>query len=159
MKKFLLILLLLAPSARPRVLLHPKRRAGAKIDTTPVSKGAVAQTVPATGTLEAVDRRRRHAGLWHRARALRRLQRHRAQGPGHREADPTLIQTQIEQQKANVIRAEADLERLRVGLADSKESSTSPEDVREEPVPRNDLEAAELAVKNAEVQSARRTPD
>ena len=35
--------------------------------------------------------------------------------------DPSLIQTAIEQQRANVTRAEADLERLRVSLADAKQ--------------------------------------
>ena len=34
--------------------------------------------------------------------------------------DPSLIQSQIEQARANLIRAEADLERLRVALDDSR---------------------------------------
>ena len=40
--------------------------------------------------------------------------------------DPTLLQTNIEQQRANVIRSQADLDRLRVGLADSSRSSSVP---------------------------------
>ena len=36
--------------------------------------------------------------------------------------DPTMLQTKIEQQRANVVRSEADLDRLKVALADSAET-------------------------------------
>ena len=35
--------------------------------------------------------------------------------------DPTLLQTNIEQQRANVTRSEADLDRLKVALADAQQ--------------------------------------
>ena len=35
--------------------------------------------------------------------------------------DPSILETQIEQQTANVTRSEADLERLQVALADAKQ--------------------------------------
>ena len=35
--------------------------------------------------------------------------------------DPTMLETQIEQQRANVTRSEADLDRLKVALADAQQ--------------------------------------
>ncbi len=60
---------------------------------------------------------------------------------------------QIESQQANVIRAEADLERLRVTLEDAKQKLDRAQAMfKKELVPKTDLEAAEIAVKSAEAQ-------
>jgi HlyD family secretion protein len=67
--------------------------------------------------------------------------------------DPSLFQTQIEQARANLIRAEADLERLRVALDDAR---TKLERARElwdkKLIARTELESAEVAVRSAEAQ-------
>ena len=68
--------------------------------------------------------------------------------------DPSLIQTQIEQQRANVTRAEADLERLRViarrrgAEADAREGARLNANL----IPRTELETAEINVKTADAQ-------
>ncbi len=67
--------------------------------------------------------------------------------------DPSLLQTQIEQPQANLIRAEADLERLRVTLEDAKQKLDRAQAMFEkELMPKTELEAAEIAVKSAEAQ-------
>jgi HlyD family secretion protein len=155
MKKFLLILLLLGAIGAAAGFYYTRSATPEpKIDTTGVTRGAVAQTVPATGTLEAVttvDVGTQVSGIVQELYVdFNDIVR---KGQVIAKLDPTLIQTQIEQQKANVIRAEADLERLKVGLADSQRKFDQAQKMFEKNlVPRNDLEAAELAVKNAEVQ-------
>jgi HlyD family secretion protein len=67
--------------------------------------------------------------------------------------DPTLLQTQIEQQRANVIRAEADLERLRVALADARQKLERARALFEKNLlPRTELETAEVTVRSSEAQ-------
>jgi HlyD family secretion protein len=67
--------------------------------------------------------------------------------------DPSILQVQIESQKANVVRAQADLERLQVALADANQKFERAKAMfAKELVPRTDLEAAELAVKSADAQ-------
>ncbi len=67
--------------------------------------------------------------------------------------DPSIIQTQIEQQKANVIRAEAEVERLKVGLKDAEQKfERAKQMMARELIPRTEYESAELAVKNNDAQ-------
>ena len=67
--------------------------------------------------------------------------------------DPSLIQSQIEQARANLIRAEADLERLRVSLDDSRTKLVRAKELAEKEADRTDeSEAAEVAVRSAEAQ-------
>jgi HlyD family secretion protein len=67
--------------------------------------------------------------------------------------DPQLIQTQVEQQSANVLRAEADLERLKVALADSRQKLDRAQQLSaKDLIPRTDLETAQIDVQSAEAQ-------
>ncbi len=67
--------------------------------------------------------------------------------------DPSLLQTQIEQQKANVTRSEADLERLKVSLADANQKLLRARALTEKSLlPKTDLETAEVNVRSAEAQ-------
>src|ERR687891_362225 len=91
------------------------------ISTARVTRGDVVEAVAATGTLQAVTTvqvgtqvsgtiRELNAdfnSLVHKGQVLARL-------------DPSLFQTQIEQARANLIRAQADLERLSVALDDAR---------------------------------------
>ena len=92
------------------------------VTTQPFSRGDIVDAVSATGTLEAVETvevgtqvsgvvRDLYAdfnSIVRKGQVIARL-------------DPQLIQTQIEQQSANVLRAEADLERLKVAQADAEQ--------------------------------------
>ena len=67
--------------------------------------------------------------------------------------DPSLIQSQIEQARANLIRAEADLERLRVALDDSRTKFARARELSAKKlIAQTELEAAEVAVRSAEAQ-------
>ncbi len=68
--------------------------------------------------------------------------------------DPQLIQTQIEQQSANVLRAEADLDRLKVSQADAEQKLERAQQLTARSlIPRTELETAEVNVKAADVES------
>src|SRR5688572_2032473 len=91
------------------------------INTARVTRGDIAEAVGATGTLQAVitvqvgtqvsgtilQLNADFNSLVRKGQVLARL-------------DPSLFQTQIEQARANLVRAEADLERLRVALDDAR---------------------------------------
>jgi HlyD family secretion protein len=69
------------------------------------------------------------------------------------ELDPSLIQTQIEQARANVIRSQADLDRLKVSLDDAKVKLKRTENLAARKlVAPQELEAAQVAVRSAEAQ-------
>jgi HlyD family secretion protein len=124
------------------------------VTTVPVSRGDVVERVQATGTLEAVttvdvgtqvsgvvqDLYADFNDIVKKGQVIARL-------------DPSILQVQIESQQANVTRAEADLERLRVTLEDAKQKLDRAQAMfKKELVPKTDLEAAEIAVKSADAQ-------
>ena len=124
------------------------------ITTARVTRGDLAETVGATGTLQAVttvqvgtqvsgtiqELNADFNSLVRKGQVLARL-------------DPSLIQSQIEQARANLIRAEADLERLRVGLDDSRTKLARARELSAKKlIAQTELEAAEVAVRSAEAQ-------
>jgi HlyD family secretion protein len=67
--------------------------------------------------------------------------------------DPSLIETRLEQQRASVVRSEADLERLRVNLQDAQQKLERARAMWDKAlIPRTELETAEVNVKSAEAQ-------
>ena len=122
--------------------------------TAKVTRGDLAEAVGATGTLQAVttvqvgtqvsgtilELNADFNSLVRKGQVLARL-------------DPSLFQTQIEQARANLVRAEADMERLRVGLDDSRTKWNRAKELWEKKlIAQTDLEAAEVAVRSAEAQ-------
>ena len=124
------------------------------ITTARVTRGDLAETVGATGTLQAVttvqvgtqvsgtiqELNADFNSLVRKGQVLARL-------------DPSLIQSQIEQARANLIRAEADLERLRVALDDARTKMVRAKELAEKKlIAQTELEAAEVTVRSAEAQ-------
>jgi HlyD family secretion protein len=124
------------------------------VTTMQLTRGDVAETVQATGTLGAVKTvnvgtqvsgvvQALHADFNHivkRGQVIARL-------------DPSLIQTAIEQREASVTRAQAELERLDVNLADAKRKLEQAKAMWDKQlIPRDQLETAELNVKTTESQ-------
>src|SRR5688500_130696 len=124
------------------------------ITTARVTRGDLAETVGATGALQAVttvqvgtqvsgtiqELNADFNSLVRKGQVLARL-------------DPSLIQSQIEQARANLIRAEADLERLRVALDDSRSKRARARELAEKKlIAQTELEAAEVTVRSAEAQ-------
>jgi HlyD family secretion protein len=124
------------------------------VNTARVTRGDIAETVGATGQLQAVttvqvgtqvsgtiqELNADFNSLVRKGQVLARL-------------DPSLFQTQIEQARANLIRAEADLERLRVSLDDARTKLNRARELSEKKlIAQTELEAAEVAVRSAEAQ-------
>ena len=124
------------------------------ITTAAVTRGDIADTVGATGTLQAVttvqvgtqvsgivqDLYADFNTLVKKGQVIARL-------------DPSTIQTQIEQARANLVRAQADLERLKVAADDA---ATKLKRARElsarQLIPATDLETAEVTKRAADAQ-------
>ncbi len=124
------------------------------VTTAAVTRGDVFETVGATGTLAAVTTVQVGTQVSGTIQALyadfNSLVR---KGQVLARLDPSLFQTQIEQARANLIRAQADLERLRVTLADAQTKLNRARELsNRQLIPRTDLETAEVNVRSAEAQ-------
>jgi len=119
-----------------------------------VTRGDIVESVGATGTLEAlttVQVGTQVSGTVERLYAdFNSIVK---KGQVIARLDPSLIQTQIEQQRANLVRAEADLQRLEVGLADARVKQQRAHDLgRRGLIPQTEVEAADVAVQSQEAQ-------
>jgi HlyD family secretion protein len=155
MKKLILFVVVLAAAGGGFYYYKLKTgRVEPTVMTQALSRGDVVEAVGATGTLEAVETvdvgtqvsgvvRELHADfntIVRKGQIIARL-------------DPQLIETQIEQQTANVQRADADLDRLKVGLADAKQKLERAQQMSaKQLIPKTDLETAEVNVRSAEAQ-------
>src|SRR5687767_2610806 len=92
------------------------------VTTQPFSRGDIVDAISATGSLEAVETvtvGTQVSGVVRELNAdFNSIVR---KGQVIARLDPQLIQSQIEQQSANALRAAADLERLEVSVADARQ--------------------------------------
>jgi HlyD family secretion protein len=156
MKKVLVTLILLAAFGGGGYAFYKYRnkKPAPSVTTATVTRGDIADRVGATGTLQAVTTvqvgtqvsgtiQQLNAdfnSLVKKGQVLARL-------------DPSLFQTQIEQARANLLRSEADVERLRVELDDAKTKLRRATELSgRQLLPKSDLDAAEVAVRSAEAQ-------
>jgi len=155
MKKLILTIIVLACIGGGAAAYYMNRSAPEPtVSTLQLTRGDVIDSVGATGTLEAVetvdvgtqvsgtvqDLYADFNDIVRKGQVIARL-------------DPSLLQTNIEQQRANVTRAEADLERLRVNLADAKRKFEQAKQMWDKQlIPRDQYETAELNVKTQEAQ-------
>ncbi len=122
--------------------------------TAPVTRGAIVDRITATGTLQAVTNVQVGTqvsgtveslgadfnSIVKRGQVLARL-------------DPALFQAQIAQHRANLIRAEAEVDRLRVALDDAQSKLRRANTLwLQELLPRAELDAAQVAVRSTEAQ-------
>jgi HlyD family secretion protein len=155
MKKLLIALgLLVAAGAGGAYYLSHRPVPEPVVTTSKVTQGDVIESVGATGTLQAVttvqvgsqvsgtiaELRADYNSLVHRGELLARL-------------DPSLFQTQVEQARANLVRSQADVERLKVTLEDARTKLARAQELaRRQLVPKTDLETAQVNVNAAEAQ-------
>src|SRR5262245_36809329 len=156
MKKALLTLVVLAALGGGGYAYYKYRNAPPQPTVTwaVVSRGDIAETVGATGTLQAVttvqvgtqvsgivqDLYADFNTLVKKGQVIARL-------------DPSTIQTQIEQARANLIRSQADLERLKVAADDARSKLKRAQELAAKNlIPRTELETAEVNVRSAEAQ-------
>src|SRR3954452_22270396 len=155
MKKLIAIVVVLALAGVAAGAYYKSRQAPEpKVTTMPISRGDVVDAVAVTGTLQAVetvDVGTQVSGTVQQLYADFNLIVRKGQVIAR--LDPSLIQTQIEQQEANVTRSQADLDRLKVALADAKQKYDRAKAMFDKSlIPRTDLETAEVNVKSADAQ-------
>lgn len=122
--------------------------------TAPVTRGAIVDAISATGTLQAVTSVQVGTQVsgtieWLGADFNSIVKR----GQELARLDRSLFQTQVEQTRANLVRAEADVERLGVALEDARTKLARAETLsRQQLLPQSELDAAAVAVRSAEAQ-------
>ena len=156
MRKSVLIVVILAAVAASGYgyYRYSQKTVAPTVNTARVTRGDIAETVGATGQLQAVTTVQvgtQVSGTIQQLNAdFNSLVR---KGQVLARLDPSLFETQIEQARANLIRAEADLERLRVSLDDARTKLNRARDLAEKKlIAQTELEAADVAVRSAEAQ-------
>lgn len=124
------------------------------VTTTVVTRGDIAESVSATGTIEALTRVEVGTQVSGSVKELLAdFNGFVQQGQVLARLDPALFASQVEQARAGVIRAQADVERLRVTLADTQAKlERSTQLASKNLIAATDLEAAEVAVRLAAAQ-------
>ncbi len=155
MKKLILIVFLLAAVGSAGGWYYMRKNTKEpEVRTAQISRGDIVQAVQATGTLEAVttvqvgtqvggiiqDLYADFNDIVKKGQVIARL-------------DPTILDTQIEQQRANVTRSQADLDRLKVSLADAQQKLDRANALSEKNLlPRSELETAQVNVQSIQAQ-------
>jgi HlyD family secretion protein len=164
MKRAITALLIIAAIGAGAGAYYMKRNgADVTVNTAPVTRGDIVDTVGATGTLQAVTTVQVGSQVsgniqWlgadfnsivHKGQVIARL-------------DPSLFQAQVEQAKANLAqaqanlaRAQSDLERTKVQLADAQQKYTRARELAARSLlPQSDLDSAKVAVDSAQASLA-----
>jgi HlyD family secretion protein len=128
--------------------------AAPEVATGVVSRGSILTVISATGTLEAVDTVQVGTQVSGAIQSLgadfNSIVR---KGQVLARLDPSLIQAEIERARANLLGAEADVERLRVLLDDAETKlNRAKELAARQLISASDLDAAELARRTNEAQ-------
>jgi HlyD family secretion protein len=155
MKKLILIIIVLAVAGGGAAAYYMRKSTKEpEVRTAQITRGDVVDSVQATGTLEAVTTVQvgtQVGGIVQNLYAdFNDIVK---SGQVIARLDPTILDTQIEQQKANVTRSEADLERLKVTLADAEQKLVRAKALSDKNLlPRSELETAEVNVNSAKAQ-------
>lgn len=149
-----LVILLVAVGIGVGAYYYTREDAAPQVMTATVTRGDVTEAVSATGTLEAVTTVQvgtqvsgtiqalyaDYNSIVHKGQVIARL-------------DPSLFQTQIDQQRANLSRSEAEVERLRVQVDDARTKLTRARELsRRNLIPATELETAEVNFRAAQAQ-------
>ncbi len=155
MKKLITIIILLAVVGSAGGWYYMRKNTKEpEVRTAQISRGDVVQAVQATGTLEAVTTVQVGTQVGGIVQDLNAdFNDFVKKGQVIARLDPTILDTQIEQQRANVTRAEADLERLKVSRDDAKQKLERAKALSEKNLlPRTDFETAQVNLQSAEAQ-------
>ena len=124
------------------------------VTTDVVSRGTILTTVTASGTLEAVDTVQVGTQVSGSIQSLGAdFNSIVKKGQVLARLDPSVIQAEIERAKANLLGAEADVERLEVQLSDAETKlNRATELAARQLIATSDLEAAQLTRRTTEAQ-------
>jgi HlyD family secretion protein len=120
--------------------------------TARVTRGDIAETVEASGTLEAVTTVQVGTQVSGTIKTLHADYNSRVRkGQVVAELEPSLFQTQVDQARATVVRLEADVERARVDVDDTQVKLRRANELWDKQlIARTDLETAEASARQAE---------
>src|SRR5205085_6021310 len=125
------------------------------VNTAPITRGEIIDTVGATGTLQAVTTVQVGSQVsgnisWlgadfnsivHKGQVIARL-------------DPALFQAAVEQARANLAKSKADVEHNQVALVDAQQKYTRAQELAARSLlPQSDLDAAKIAVDSAQAMT------
>ena len=124
------------------------------VTTAAVSRGSIVRDISATGTLEAVTTVQVGSQVSGAIESLHAdFNAIVKQGQLLARLDQSLYRSAIEQARANLVRAEADHERTRLGLSDAESKlARSRELAARQLIPANELDAAEVTVASTAAQ-------
>ena len=125
---------------------------GPRLNTTAVARGAVIETVSATGTLEAVETVEVGTQVSGTIKALNADYNDRVRkGRVIAQLEPSLFETQVEQARATVQRLQADVEARKAQLADAELKLRRARELSaKQLIPATDLETAESNTRQGE---------
>jgi HlyD family secretion protein len=155
MKKLITIIILLAVVGGAGGAYYMRKSTKEpEVRTAQITRGDIVDSVQATGTLEAVTTVQVGTQVGGIVQELYAdFNSIVKKGQVIARLDPTILDTQIEQQRANVTRSEADLERLKVALADAKQKLDRAKALFDKNLlPRTELDTADVNVRSAEAQ-------
>jgi len=133
---------------------YSKKPTPPTVATAAVTRGDIVESVGATGTLQAVTTVQVGTQVSGTIQSLNAdFNSLVKKGQVIARLDPSLFQTQIAQARANLVRAQADLERLKVALSDAQSKLNRARELStRQLIPRTDLETAEVNVQTAQAQ-------
>src|SRR5438477_4345859 len=162
MKRAIIILLIVAAVGGGAGAYYMRRNSGElQVNTSPITRGDIIDTVGATGTVQAVTTVQVGSQVsgnisWlgadfnsivHKGQVIARL-------------DPALFQAAVEQARANLAKSKADVEHNQVALVDAQQKYTRAQELAARSLlPQSDLDAAKIAVDSAQamLQSSKAT--
>ncbi len=155
MKKVLLTIVVIAVIGAGVAAYYMRRGGGEPtVNTLPITRGQIIDVVASTGTLQAVttvqvgtqvsgtieELGADFNSIVHKGQVIARL-------------DPSLLQAQVEQSRANLVKSRADLEHNKVALDDAQQKYTREKELASRNlVAQSDLDAAKVAVDSAQAQ-------
>src|SRR5258708_24220915 len=153
MKKAITVLLLVAAIGGGGAAYYIRsNKQDVQVQTSPISRGDIVDTVGATGTLQAVTTVTVGSQVsgniaWLGADFNSIVKKNQVIA----KLDPSLFQAQVEQARANLLKSQADVEHNRVALTDALQKYTRSKELAAKGlVPQSDLDAAKTAVDSSE---------
>src|SRR5438067_4210514 len=160
MKRAIVILLIIAAVGAGAGAYYMRRNTGElQVNTQPVTRGEIIDTVGSTGTLQAVTTVQVGSQVsgniaWLGADFNSIVKK----GQVIARLDPSLFQAQVEQSRANLVKAQADVtrsqadvERAKVALIDSQQKFARAKELSEKKLlPQADFDSAKTAVDSAQ---------
>src|SRR6266480_2549249 len=155
MKRALIVLLIIAAIGAGSGAIYV-RRGGTEptVNSSPVSRGDIIDSVGSTGTLQAVTTVQVGSQVsgniaWLGADFNSIVKK----GQVIAKLDPSLLDAQVQQARANLVKSQADLDRNKVALADAQQKYTRAQELStKELIAQSDLDAAKIALDSAQAQ-------